>query len=234
MVGYRDLADSVFQNRCFEHPKGTVRVVNEKKSDKGDVLLYVDLKTQGTPIKLCNRLLKDTAGIFAPENEKKGRISFRSDCDGVCLLETKGKGYLLLMEVKSGYDGIEKKGFMQIVASYVKTRCILNTIKEYKSTDYVEKAIFVSYPPMPAAIQENEDVYEYKEHMIAPSQMDVVNREYATALRVDGKVTIDLNKYNIQECHLNPALYNPVLEVVHVAVAEGIPSAELDIDAILA
>lgn len=227
-----DLKESIFLSEYFESKKESLRVRNNEEQDKqGEPILdHVDLISKGEFIYLNNCLLKKSKEIFSKENAARSRISFRRECDGICFLELEGKRYLLLIEVKSGFNEIKNKGLEQLVASYVRVRCLLNTISTYCPEDYEEKAIIVSYPYFVKPITDNKEVLGSKTEMVSANEIKRANNEYSTALKVDGRVTVELKRYNVDKCCLRPALVNPTIDVSHCIVEMNSVSANIDID----
>ena len=234
MISLRDLKDSIYRDCYFTEVSHSIRVTNEENPSATPVLKCVDLHTSGTFIQIANGLLKEGADIFQKEDKKKGRISFRRDCDGICFWDANdGRRLLLFSEVKSGFNLIKEKGFEQLVASYIKIRCLLHTIDTYQSKDIEEIALLFSYPPQSKPEITNKDVFASKTQIVAPSSIDTANNRYATALRVDHEATIDLYDYHVNQCHINPSLYNRTLKVIHVTVENAAESHVLDLDSLI-
>lgn len=230
-----DLKKSIFLSDYFESKKNCLSVRNnEEKDKKGEAILdHVNLTSKGDFISLNNSLLKKSNEIFSKENAARSRISFRRECDGICFLELEGKRYLLLIEVKSGFNEIKNKGLEQLVASYVRVRCLLNTISAYCPEDYEEKAIIVSYPYCVKPITDNKEVLSSKTGIVLTNEIKRANNDYSAALKVDGHVTVDLKRYNVDKCCLRPTLVNPTIDVSHCVVETNSVSANIDIDSFL-
>ena len=211
---------------------GSLIVHNDEKL-AGNVLSQVELQTKGKFISLSNEILKEGSAIYKPADKKTCRVSFRRDCDGICLLEIGGRNILLIIEVKSGYNDIKRKGFEQIVASYVKVRGILQSIEGYNPLEYEEMGLFISYPPSAKPTIPSTSLIELKKETVAPSELERLNNAYNTKLRVDNEVTLQLNDYQVGACHVNTAFYNPTLHVKHVSVADQVSSEIINLDSCL-
>ncbi len=233
MITIDDLKKSIYQSDYFTFFTKKIRVTNESKAPQNGqpILQYVDLDSNGEFIEISNKLLKDSANIYSRKEDKPlSRISFKRDCDGICFLKLGEKGFLLFIEVKTGFNEIKTKGLEQLVASYVRTRCLLNVVDTYLPDVYEEKLILISYPYDSKQEMNNEKVIESKQKTIIPTDIDIANQYYATALRVDGCVMLDLKDYHIDGCHLNKKMVNPKLEVIYLNVQENSLYANLTID----
>lgn len=232
MIGVERLKESIYKDCYFSEVVGSMMVYNEETPAVG-ILTKVELQSRGRFINLSNKILKDSSEIYKTEDRTAGRISFRRDCDGICLLEVDGRNMLIIIEVKSGFNDIKKKGLDQIVASYVKVRSILQSIEGYNPSDYEELGLLVSYPPIANRIVPETSVIEVKKAIIAPSALDRLNNANSTKLRVDKEVTLNLNDYLLNTHHVNTALYNPTLHVKHVAVTDQAVVESINIDSYL-
>lgn len=233
MIEVDDLRNSVYQATYFTTSHHKFHVDNESKEAKDGqpILHYVELNSVGDFIGISNSMLKDCASVFSKEDKTVPRISFKRDCDGVCFLKLGERDFLLFVEVKTSFNEIKRKGFEQLVASYVKMRCLLNAVSSYQSGDYEEKAFLFSYPfEEKKREMESDDVFVSKTEVVAPTKIDLANRKYASVLRVDGHVALDLNDYNVDQCHLKNSLVNPTLEVVYLKVQDEASDASIIID----
>lgn len=229
MIEVNRLKESIYKDSYFSEIAGAMVVQNEETPAEG-VLSQVELLSKGSFIRLSNKILKDSAELFKTEDRSAGRPSFRRDCDGICLLEVNGRNILLIIEVKSGFNDIKKKGLDQIVASYVKVRSILQSIDGYNPADYEEMGLLVSYPPTVKKQYPATSLIEVKKEMFAPSALDQLNNANTTKLRVDKEVTLNLNDYQVNACHVNSTLFNPTLHVKHVSVPDQADVEKIDLD----
>lgn len=229
MISIATLKESIYEADYFTQAPHTLTVHNEK-NDKPDTLALVEMTTAGTFINVDNKILKEGSRIYQSENRGIGRISFKRDCDGICLLELGERKLLLVIEIKSGFNEVKKKAFEQLVASYVKTRSILQTIEGYNPADYEEIGLLVSYPPSGAKAVDTTSMMSTKSAIVAPSPLDKVNNKNATKLSVDREVTLDLNDYKVDACHVNPSLYNKTLYVKHIPVTNLAQSEKINLD----
>lgn len=235
MVAIDDLRESIYQSEYFNLVKNKLRVTNESNAarDGQPILQYVDLDSDGEFIEINNKLLKDCSNIYSKGDRNSSCISFKRDCDGICFLKLGERVFLLFIEVKTGFNEIKNKGLEQLVSSYVRTRCLLNVVDTYCPKEYEEILILISYPYDSKQVMNNERVIESKQKMIIPTDIDIANQNYATALRVDGFVMLDLNDYYVDRCHLNKEMVNSKLEVIYLSVQENALFANLTIDDIL-
>lgn len=232
MINIELLKESVYKDDYFSKSSGKLIVHNEKRVAM-DVLSYVVMQTKGTFICLNNKILKESSNIYKTDNKDEGRISFRRDCDGICLLEVDGRNILLIIEVKSGFNEIKKKAFEQLVASYIKTRSILQSIEGYNPDEYEEIGLLVSYPPTGKRYIPATSMIDIKKEVIAPSSLDRLNNVNVARLRVNQEVILNLSDYMIDSFHVNQSLYNPTLHVKHVSVTDQVGSETIDLDSYL-
>lgn len=232
MISVESLKESIYRDIYFSKSAGKLTVQNEEKPAEG-ILSFIEMQSKGTFIELSNSILKETRHIYQVEDRDAGRISYRRDCDGICLLEVDGRNILLFVEVKSGFNEIKKKAFEQLVSSYIKIRSILQSIDGYDPKDYEEMGLVVSYPPSGNMSISSTSMIEMKKDAIAPSALDKLNNAYTTKLRVDKEVFLDLSDYKVNACHVNPSLYNPMLHVKHIIVRDQVPSDTIDLDSYL-
>lgn len=232
MISVDYLKESIYKDCYFSEVKGSLTVLNEETPAEG-TLSQIELRSKGRFICLSNRILTEGAEIYKKIEKKPNGFSFRMDCDGICLLNIDERNILLIIEVKSGFNDVKKKGINQIVSSYVKVRTILQSIEGYNPADYEELGLLVSYPPSDKTIIPARSIIEVKKETVAPSDIDRVNIANSTKLRVDREVTLNLNDYQISSCHVNPTMYNQTLHVKHVAVTDHSESESINIDSYL-
>lgn len=232
MISLNCLKESIFKDCYFSEKVGTLTVHNEERTE-GRILSQVELQSKGHFINLSNKILEEGTEIFKKEDKDMCRISFRRNCDGICLLEVNGRNILLIIEVKSGFNDVKSKGFDQIVASYLKVRSILQSIDGYNPTDYEELGLLVSYPPKPKANYTSTSLIELKKEIVAPSALEKLNISNTTKLRTDSKVVLKLDDYQVKSCQINPALYSQTLLVKHVAVTDQATTETIDLDSYL-
>lgn len=232
MIRLDRLKESVYKDRYFTEKAGSLTVNNVEESAK-NTLMSVEMQSKGRFINLSNKILKEGCNIYKTEDRQSGLISYRRDCDGICLLEVNGRNILLVIEVKSGFNEIKKKGFEQLVASYVKVRSILQSIEGYDPADYEEMGLLVSYPPDGSYTMPARSVIGAKLKMIAPTALDKLNNANSATLKANHEVTLNLSGYNVNACHVNPSLYSQTLRVKHVAVKDQAPSGTIDLDSYL-
>lgn len=229
MISLDCLKTSIFKGCYFSRSIGKLELHNEE-CQTSNVLSRVDVISKGTFISMDNKMLKASREAFQPEDKDAGRISFCRDCDGICLLELNGRNILLIIEIKSGFNEIKKKGFDQLVASYIKTRCILQSINGYNPEDYEEVGLLISYPPKEDFEFSPTSLIDVKSATIIPSALDKLNSKNATALRVDKEVILNLSDYKLDACHVNPSLYKQSLYVKHISVKNLVGYEKIDID----
>ena len=222
----------IYKDCYFTEKVGCLTVKNEEDV-AGSTLMSVDLQSKGRFINLSNEILREGNDIYKKEDRDAGCISYRRDCDGICLLELNGRNILLVIEVKSGFNEVKKKGFEQLVASYVKIRGILQSIEGYNPAEYEEIGLLVSYPPGGNLSIPKTNMIGIKKDRIAPTVLDRLNNINSTKLRVDNEIMLELNDYKVDACHVNPAMYNRQLRVKHVSVPNQVSSETIDLDSYL-
>lgn len=233
MISVEHLKRSIYRECYFSQSTGRLDVLNEDRSTIGSVLSRVEMLSKGTFINLSNELLKKSRSIFQTEDKESGRISYCRDCDGICLLELGERNILLFVEVKSGFNELKKKAFDQLVASYVKTRQILQSIKGYNPDEYEEMGIIVSYPPSGTLTLSPNSLIDIKSSLIGLSALDKLNANNAMALRMNKEVTLNLSDYKVDACLVNSSLYRPSLQVKHISVTDLASSETIDLDSYL-
>lgn len=229
MISIASFKKSIFKDEYFKEYAGALTVRNE---DEGatKLLSTVNITSKGSFINISNKILKESSSIYKTEDRTKGYISYRRDCDGICILELNKRKILLIIEVKSGFNEVKKKAFEQLVASYVKTRCILQTIDGYNPADYEEMGLVISYPPTGKATLNPTSLIKTKVAAINPSYLDKLNADNASKLSVDKKVVLTLSDYKVDRSHINAAYYNPSLLVKHISVSDSASSDTIDLD----
>lgn len=232
MIGVDRLKESVYKDSYFTEKSGSLTVNNVEESTE-NTLMSVEMQSKGRFINLSNKLLKDSNKIYKTEDRLAGRISYRRDCDGICLLELNGRNILLVIEVKSGFNEIKKKGFEQLIASYVKVRGILQSIEGFNPADYEEMGLLVSYPPDGSYTMPTRSIIDSKRGMIDSTALDKLNNSNSATLRANQEVTLDLSGYNVDACHVNPTMINPTLRVKHAVVADKNSTGVIDLDSFL-
>lgn len=232
MISIERLKESVYKECYFSKSIGRLDVHNEECPAAG-ILTKVEMQSKGTFINLSNKMLKDGCNIYQSEDKDSGRISYRRDCDGICLLELGERNLLLFVEVKSGFNELKKKAFDQLVASYIKMRCILQSIEGYNPDEYEEMGIILSYPPTGTLTLSPTSLIDIKAASIMPSALDKLNAKNAAALRMNQEVTLNLGDYHVDACHVSTSLYKPILHVKHIAVTNLATSETIDLDSYL-
>lgn len=229
MINDKKLKESIYQVKYFQKLSPSLRIFNEKET-RPNTLRYVDISTRGTFVNIDNNILTDSIEIYKKDNRIEGLISFRRNCDGICLLEVDGRKFLVIVEIKSGYNEIKKKSFEQLIASYVKTRSILQSIEGYNPLEYEEIGFLISYPPFAKSSVEENRMTDTKSSIVTPSPLDRLNNYNATRLSVDGEVILNLTDYKVDAYHVNPALYNNELYIKHIPVTNFAASETINID----
>ena len=233
MIGLDILKESMYQTCYFSEQTDVLTIQNEEEAHS-NTLLDVKLVSSGSFINISNKILKDSSNIFRKYDGSSGCISFRRDCDGVCLLQLGKRNILLIIEIKSGYKEVKKKAFEQLVTSYLKVRCILQSIEGYNPAEYEEKGLIISYPPTASTEPSSStSLIDYKRETITPSQLDTLNANNAIKMSVDNEVSLNMNDYQLNACHVNPVFFNPYLQVKYISVNEGLSSETINLDSYL-
>lgn len=232
MININSFKESIYKDEYFKEHNRTLKVKNEEEG-AAKLLSFVDMTSKGSFINISNKILEESVEIYKKPDRSKGYISFRRACDGICLLDLNKRKILLIIEIKSGFNEVKNKAFEQLIASYVKTRCILQTIEGYNPADYEEIGLIISYPPTGKATLSSTSLIKTKAAVIIPSDLDKLNTINAAKLSVDKQIVLSLSDYKIDKFHVDLACYNKSLLVKHISVTNAASSDIIDLDKLI-
>lgn len=205
----------------------------KQKNEKA--LASVSLQYGGGRISvISSSLLQQTQDAY--HDDKNNTLSLRKICDAILLLDRDDQHYIIILEVKSGFNDIKKKAIRQIPASYIKLHSLLNDFSTFNKADYRTFGLVISYPykQLPATSAErNPEVMAHK-RIIAGNKAEQVTQRYANQLRDKGKTTLQAADFELGRLSaVKPALLFQGLEVLHCPVPDKQNSATVDLDAVI-
>jgi hypothetical protein len=224
MIKFSDFSHCLFNSGYFEKSAHQLEVCESKNTESG--LFKVTLKSEGTFIGINNKCLKEQLEFFNKINDD---LSFRKDCDGVCLLKKQNKLYFILIEMKSGYKEVSKKAFYQIIASYMKMRMALNTFPGYTPEEYKELGFIISYP---AEDIKNEEVFANKESVMCEGFGTPINR-YDSDFRRKKETVIHARDFGLDKMAINKTVLIDNYKVKHLEVNKNKTKDVINLDSYL-
>ncbi len=165
-----------------------------------------------------------------------GLLKLKMICDGVMFLDRGDEHYLIVFEVKSSFKDVKSKAILQIPASYVKIKSILNDFSNYKNGEYKELGLIVSYPYVkyaPTDSENNHVVIDNKLVMIG-NKKEIILSKYNKSLQNTSEAIFDGHDFEFDELKgVKPELYFEKLKVKHYPVQNKCIKAEIDLDDII-
>lgn len=218
----------VLYKRCyFQTASGTLTVRENQKSSSA--LRQVELNYTGDAIFICPKFMEDENELYFKSG---ARLNLRQICDGAILLSKGGKNYLIILELKSGYNEVCKKAVNQLVACYLKMKFHLHRFASYCPSDYEELGLVISFPPEASDkwnVENNDMILDRKMQITA--QDDPVEKRYDHELRVHGKTTLRGTDYRMETLNLASSYILDTLTVKYCGVSA--PEASVDLDEVL-
>lgn len=227
MITIADLKSSIYASHIFSESPTSVRI-NNKKEGEEDKVEYITLNSKGIFINIDNYILRQSKDIY---NTYDGEVSFRKDCDGICLLHRGDRKFMIFTEVKSGFANMEKKAYFQLITSYVRCKAFLSALEAYSPEEYEEVAIAISYPAMQEQITSNELHQKSRQSVI--SKYAPLKNRYRRQILVKSCVDMNMTDFEIDKLHLKSGLINDRLHLIHIPIQRGLKSASIDLDKIL-
>lgn len=179
-------------------------------------------------------LLDKMRGVYQPNYS--GPLMLGKICDGILFLDRGDEHYFVVLEVKSSFNEIKKRAINQIPASYVKTKSILNDFSSYRTNDYEEFGLIVSYPytkPSKTEFENNMTVMDYK-RKITGDRNEEITSKYSLLLK-DKKSAIFRGcdfEFNTLS-NVKPQLLFDNLKVQHCSVDNHCEEATIDLDDVI-
>ena len=227
MITIADLKSSLYDQRLFSEYPSSIRVNNMEEGVDNKVE-YVTLTSEGTFINIDNNILKKSKEIYSIND---GNVSFRKDCDGICLLHRGERKFIIFTEVKSGFANMEKKAYFQLITSYVRCKSFLSTLDVYSPSEYEEVAIAISYPIVQQQISNNDQHQESRQSVI--NKYAPLRNRYRRQILDKSYVDMSMSDFEIDKLHLKSGLINDHLHLIHIPIQSDIKSASINLDEIL-
>ena len=204
-----------------------------KESDQTDTNALASVKfvfQGGTISYLKSNLLKEMKDAYRTDSTKT--LNLRMICDGLLFLDRGEEHYLVIFEVKSGFNEVKSKAIRQIPASYIKAKSILNDFSTFNMNDYKAFGLIVSYPyiPKPPTDAENNPlVLEDKQIMTGD-----IFAKYNRLLRNHQKADFIGNDFGFDQLtQVKQDLLFEKLRVKHYPVDNHCVNAIVDLDDII-
>ena len=227
MITIADLKSSIYAPQMFSESLSSVRVDNMKEG-VDDNVEYVTLTSKGTFINIDNFILRKSREIY---NTYDGDVSFRKDCDGICLLHRDDRKFIIFTEVKSSFANMERKAYFQLITSYVRCKSFLSTVEVYSPSEYEEVALAVSYPIVHKQISDNNQHQESRQSVI--SKYAFLKNQYRRQILDKYNLDMNMTDFEIDKLHLKSGLISDSLHLIHIPIENGSKSAIINIDDIL-
>lgn len=227
MITIADLRFTIYDPRLFSESLFSIRVNNMEDGEEKKVE-YVTLTSEGTFINIDNCILKKSKQIYSTNG---GDVSFRKDCDGICLLHRRDRKFIIFTEVKSGFANMEKKAYFQLITSYVRCKSLLSTLEACLPSEYEEVAIAISYPIVHKPISDNNQHQESRQAVI--SRYAPLKNRYRRQILNKSCLDMNMTDFEIDKLHLKSGLINDHLHLIHVPIQSDSKSATIDLDKIL-
>lgn len=209
-------------------------VWSEKQSNPDALATVKFIFKDGDISYISSNLLKEMQDAYRV-NEKE-LLKLRKICDGILFLDRDDEHYLIILEVKSGFKDVKSKAILQIPASYVKIKSILNDFSNYNGGDYKELGLIISYPYVkyaPTDAKNNHIVIDNKLTMIRDKREIIVSK-YNKSLQNTSEAVFDGHDFEFDKLKgIKPNLYFEKLKVKHYPVQNKCIKAEIDLDDII-
>ena len=183
---------------------------------------------------ISSSLLKEMQNAYRVN--EKGLLKLRKICDGILFLDRGDEHYLVVLEVKSGFKEVKSKAILQIPASYVKIKSILNDFSNYKDGDYKELGLIISYPYVkyaPTDSENNHVVIDNKLAMIGDKN-EIVTSKYIKSLQNTTVAEFDGHDFEFDSLiDVKPELFFDKLKVIHNSVDNNCVNAVVDLDKVI-
>lgn len=217
----------IYRPQYFEERTGTLNVCEKQKQDDIQSLREIRLTYTGKAIFIKPDFLEDESNIYRKQSTPQ--LNLRRICDGIILLEQESKGYLLILELKSGYNEVCKKAVEQIVACCQKIRFHLNRFAGFNFTEYEELGIIFSYPPtMEDRLDAENNSMITDRKLSLTGQADLNKERIDREIRTNHQVIVNGEDFGIASLHLSPNLAMQSLCIKHCSVSATVASIDLD------
>lgn len=227
MIDIAHLQNSIYAPCLFEEKPAQVKIVNSKEGVK-DKVEHIVLTSSGKFVNISNNILRKSREIY---NTFDGDVSFRKDCDGICLLHRGDRKFLIFTEVKSNFSTMEEKAYFQLITSYVRCKAFLSTLEDYILSEYEEVALAISYPFEHKPISNNTQYQESRQSTYG--KYALLKKRYRRQLEANSQLYMDIKDFEIDKLHLKNGLINESLHLIHIPIENNSESAIINIDDIL-
>lgn len=228
MIEIDYLKNSIYDPCLFEEKPTQVKIVNIKDGTK-DKVEHIVLTSTGDFININNNILSKSRDIYSKFD---GSVSFRKDCDGICLLHRGNRKFLIFTEVKSSFSTMEDKAYFQLITSYVRCKAFLSTLEDYTPSDYEEVALAISYPIAEHKPISNNTQYQ-ESRQSAYGKYASLKKRYRYQLEANSQLDMHIADFEINKLHLKDGLINESLHLIHIPIENESKSAIINIDDIL-
>lgn len=225
MIDIADLQNSIYEPSLFKEEPTQVKIDNIKEGVK-DKVKQIVLTSSGSFIKISNNILRKSREIY---NTFDGNVSFRKDCDGICLLHRGDRRFLIFTEVKSSFSNMEEKAYFQLVTSYVRCKAFLSSLEDYIPSEYEEVALAISYPLVEhKPISDNSQYLESRQSTYG--KYASLKKHYRRQLEANSQLDMDVADFELDKMHLKKGLINESLHLIHIPIENNSESAIINID----
>ena len=225
MIDISHLQHSIYAPYLFKEMPTQVKIDNSKENDK---VKHVVLTSSGKFVNISNNILRKSKDIY---NTYDGDVSFRKDCDGICLLHRGDRKFLIFTEVKSSFSTMEEKAYFQLITSYVRCKVFLSTLEDYTPSEYEEVALVISYPFVDKPISDNSQYQESRQSIYG--KYASLKKRYRRQLGANSQLDMNVADFEIDKLHLKNGLINESLHLIHIPIENNAANAIINIDDIL-
>ena len=228
MIDITHLKNSIYAPYLFEEKPTQVKIENCKEG-VSEKVEHIVLTSSGSFIKISNNILRKSRDIY---NTFDGDVSFRKDCDGICLLHRGNRKFLIFTEVKSNFSTMEEKAYFQLITSYVRCKAFLSTLADYTPSEYEEVALAISYPLVEhKPISDNNQYQESRQSTYG--KYASLKKHYRRQIKANSQLDMDVADFEIDKLHLKEGLVNERLHLIHIPIENNSESAIINIDDLL-
>lgn len=229
MFSVRDLQQ--FYNPSYFGINQNLYIWKESGQTNSNALASVEFVFQGGTISYVkSALLKELQDAYRTDSTKT--LNLRRICDGLLFLDREEEHYLVILEVKSGFNEVRTKAIGQIPASYIKTKSMLNDFSSFNMNDYKAFGLIVSYPYIekpPTDADNNQLVMEGKQIMTGD-----IFAKYNRSLRNHQKADFIGNDFGFDQLtQVKQDLLFDKLKVKHYPVGNHCVNAVVDLDDVI-
>lgn len=228
MIEIAHLKSSIYDSSFFEERPAQIKIDNIKEGTK-DKLEHIVLTSTGHFLNISNNILRKSRDIYSTFD---GRVSFRKDCDGICLLHRDNRKFLIFTEVKSNFSTMEEKAYFQLITSYLRCKAFLSILEDYIPSEYEEVALAISYPFVERKPISNNSQYQ-ESRQSTYSKYASLKKRYRRQLAENSQLDMSIADFEINELHLKDGLINESLHLIHIPIENESESAIINIDKIL-